>query len=93
MGCKHEQFSCACKVGRMEDRVGAVGEFMLEVKVACIQCGEPFRMLGLPAGLSFTRPMVSIDGLELRIPIEPQGDPRLFTSAHFEMPPQAEKES
>lgn len=93
MSCKHEQFGCECKIQRMEDRAGSVGEFILEVTAKCVQCDEPFRMLGLPAGLSFTRPMVSIDGLELRIPIEPQGDPRIFASAHFEMPPRTEPES
>ncbi len=93
MSCKHEAFGCNCKVARMEDRQGAVGEFMLEVTVTCAQCGEPFRFLGLPAGLSFTRPTVGITGIELNIPIEPQGEPRIFTSAAYEMPPQQERES
>lgn len=31
--------------------------------------------------------MVSIDGLELRVPIEPQGKTRLSMAAGFEMPP------
>ena len=30
--------------------------------------------------------MVSIDGLELNVPIEPQGEPALYTSARYEMP-------
>jgi hypothetical protein len=80
--CKHEAFTSAVAIHRIED----LGRFMADVKVACAECGEPFRFLGLEAGLHFTRPAVSITGLELHVPIEPQGEPRLQPAASFSMP-------
>lgn len=81
--CRHEVFAASVNVNRMED----TGCFAADIVIRCVQCDEPFRFLGLPAGISFERPMVSVTGCELRAPIEPQGDRRLFTSATFQMPP------
>ena len=81
--CPHLQFRADVVVNRLEDTAG----FMAEVSLKCVDCGEPFRFIGLRAGLDLTRPMVSLDELELRCPVEPQGVPRLQTKATFVMPP------
>lgn len=81
--CPHEDFRADVKVGRMLDS----GKFIAEVTIHCTVCDEPFRFVGVPAGLNFDRPMVSIDGLELRAPIEPEIEHRLHASASFTMPP------
>lgn len=82
MDCAHEEFHTDVKVTRLEDS----GKFIAEIQVKCLQCNEPFRFVGLPAGLAFDRPTVSIDELELHAPIEPEGEKRLQTSARFQMP-------
>jgi hypothetical protein len=81
--CKHEVFLARVEVNRLVD----TGCFSADVTIMCKVCKEPFRFLGVPAGSSYEWPMVSVNGLELRAPIEPQGEPRIFTSARFEMPP------
>lgn len=83
MGCEHEDFSAHVAVTRIEDRPNC---YQADVRIECSQCGEKFRFLGLRHGLSFTQPMLSADGLELRAPIEPQGVPRIATKATFHMP-------
>jgi hypothetical protein len=49
--------------------------YMADVTVSCAPpphgCGEPFRFTGLPAGMSFSHPMVSPNETELRAPIRP----------------------
>jgi hypothetical protein len=80
--CPHENFEAWVKVGRMLDS----GKFMAEITVSCTECDEPFRFVGVEAGLNFERPMVSIDGLELHAPIEPEGAKRLHASASYTMP-------
>lgn len=79
---RHTDKQADISVGYMED----TGRFIADVKIACA-CGEPFRFLGLKAGISWSEPLVSIDSLELHAPIEPQGTPRLMSHARFEMPP------
>jgi hypothetical protein len=81
--CAHEQFQANVKVARLED----TGKFMAEITVRCTQCDEPFRFLGVPAGLSFDRPTASIDDLELHAPIEPEGEKRLHTRAIYQALP------
>ena len=87
--CAHENFAARVEVSRLTD----TGCFAADVRIECSQCKEPFRFLGVPPGISFERPAVSIDGLELRAPIEPEGEKRLFSRATFEMPPRRERES
>lgn len=80
--CPHEGFRATVDVNRLED----VAAFIADVRIACLQCDEAFRFLGVPAGVRFDGPAVSIDELELRAPIEPEGDKRLQASAQFQMP-------
>lgn len=67
--CAHEDFHAIVRVARLED----TGAFMAEITVKCTQCGSPFQFLGLEPGLDTQGARVSIDGLEARIAISPQG--------------------
>lgn len=80
--CEHPEFRAEVDVNRLED----IGRFHADVRIFCAKCGEAFRFIGVPAGLSFTGPAVSVDGIELSLPIEPEGEKRLASSATFEMP-------
>ena len=79
--CTHEDFHARVAVGRILD----VGKFVADVTIKCADCGEPFRFVGVPAGISYDHPMISIDGLELHAPIEPEIEKRLMDRATFHM--------
>lgn len=70
MACKHERFFCNVNVNRIED----IGRFMADITVKCEDCGTPFRFIGLPAGMDYNSPCVSVDGCEGRFPIHPKGE-------------------
>jgi len=80
--CPHEQFLAVVHVARLLDS----GKFVAEVRVRCVNCEEPFRFIGLPAGLRFDGPTVSIDGLVLHAPIEPEIETQLQQRASYQMP-------
>lgn len=65
MSCKHEDFLAHVRVNRLEDS----GRFSADVTIKCVQCGTPFRFLGLPAGLDLNGATVSADGTEARLAI------------------------
>lgn len=67
--CKHEEFAAAVRVNRIED----IGRFAADITINCRQCGLPFQFLGLEPGVDLQGARVSIDGLEARIAIAPQG--------------------
>jgi hypothetical protein len=69
MACKHENFDGAIRIDRIEDK----GRFMADIKVTCRDCGTPMQFMGLEPGINFDGATVSLDGLELRIGIHPQG--------------------
>lgn len=69
MNCAHLNFDAVCKVCRLEDS----GQFMLEVRVKCVECGVPFQFLGLEPGCDLQGARVSIDGLEANLAICPEG--------------------
>lgn len=74
MKCTHEEFDTAVIVTRVTDAEsgGARISYMASVRIVCTECSTPFSFAGVPAGLSPYRPTVSIDALELRLPIAPQ---------------------
>jgi len=86
--CSHFDFAAEVKVLRHED----TGGFTAEIEIHCTKCGEPFRFLGLPAGMLNGRPSCSVTGLMLIAPIEPQGVPQLASGARYEMPRIPERE-
>jgi len=65
--CNHPEFQAAVAVARLEDIQG----YMADITINCLSCGMPFKFVGLPSGLHFKKPMVSVTGMELRAPIEP----------------------
>ena len=58
MTCEHKNFAANVTVNRIED----AGRFMADVTVRCIDCNTPFRFIGLPAGMDYNSPCVSVDG-------------------------------
>lgn len=70
--CPHLNFRADVGVGRREATEGGPVEgFMAEIRIGCADCGEPFRFIGVPAGLLAGQPCVSVDEMELRAPIRP----------------------
>jgi len=72
MPCEHNQFEASVDVSRIkESEDGPVTAFMAEVRVKCVDCGQPFRFKCSRIGVDPKEPMASADGQELRCPIEP----------------------
>ena len=80
--CKHEGHLVDAHVTFLDD----ANRWVVSFKLRCAQCGEAFRFIGLPAGVSFAHPTVSITGTELIVPIEPEGTPMLQSHATFHVP-------
>jgi hypothetical protein len=76
--CTHPAFTATVSVGRIGEadldnpNPGMPRVYMAEVVVGCAACGELFKFDGIPYGLSYTAPTVSVDGRELRAPIHPE---------------------
>lgn len=71
MPCPHEHFDAHVKVGRLLRKEGDThaNRFCADITIKCLQCGEPFRFLGLPCGLDLEGASVSADGTEARLAI------------------------
>jgi hypothetical protein len=70
VSCQHEDFKATVNVGRIgggED--GSPEWFVARVHVRCVHCGASFGFKGLPCGMATALPMVSVDGLEARLPL------------------------
>lgn len=71
--CPHENFAANVEVNRLtasDDDPTVIG-YTADIRVECAQCGEKFRWIGVPAGMSPVHPAVSVDETELRAPIRP----------------------
>lgn len=68
--CKHENFLADVQVNRIEN----VGKFQADVRIKCVDCGVPFRFIGLPCGLDMNGAAVSVDGCEGRFAVAPKGE-------------------
>jgi len=74
--CLHDTFQAMVSVARLaEVEGGPCTHFAAEVRIHCSSCGLPFSFLGPEYGLLRTRPAVSPDRTELRIPITPGPTP------------------
>lgn len=69
--CEHSKFNAEVKTVRLTDDDGKITGYTTDITISCAECFKPFRWVGVPMGYSVNQPMVSIDGLELRAPIEP----------------------
>jgi len=87
MPCQHENFRANVKVGRLCHEEGApITGYTADVTVSCAGCGLPFRFIGLAAGNHHSEPRVSVDGTELRAPIEPAEHVVFAPRASYVMP-------
>ena len=82
--CTHPDFAVEVTVTRFED----TRRFMADIMVRCTACGEPFRFMGVPGGISWEHPAAAIDVLELHCPIEPEGETQFYVKSTFQMPPE-----
>lgn len=81
--CEHHEFSAQVNVARIEDK----GGFYADVTINCIECGTPFRFLGVKGGLSPNEPRCDPFALELRAPIMPGPLATPIQHSTFEMMP------
>lgn len=85
--CDHLNFAANVRVGRLTQcEGGPVTGYVADATITCAECGLPFRFIGLPAGNHFAEPRVSIDGTELRAPIEPASHERFAPTASYTFP-------
>lgn len=73
--CAHMNFKADVRVGRHLDdatETHVIG-YSAEIHIECAECHKPFQFLGLPMGVDTHGARVSVDGLEARIAISPQG--------------------
>lgn len=70
--CPHEDFVAEVDVNRLSTTEGGpIDAYAADVRVRCAACDEPFRWIGVPAGMSGARPMCSVDETELHAPLRP----------------------
>ena len=75
MNCQHENFNAFCEVGRVsKDEGGPVVVYSLDVRIECRECGQQLEFVGVPNGMSFYRPTVSIDCGTLHAPMVIPGE-------------------
>jgi hypothetical protein len=85
--CEHKNFKANVAVGRLTAvEGGPVTGYSADVTVACADCGLPFRFIGLAAGNHYAEPRVSVDGTELRAPIEPATHEKFAPRASYTFP-------
>lgn len=69
--CPHLHFAAEVDVNRVAEEGRQPTAYVADVRLSCADCGEPFRWTGVEAGLSFAKPMVSVDETELHAPLRP----------------------
>jgi len=85
--CDHSDFQAQVNVGRLSNETGGpIAVYTADVTISCAQCGVPFRFVGLTAGSHYAEPRVSIDGIEMRAPIEPAEHEVLAPKASYTIP-------
>lgn len=85
--CEHKNFRANVSVGRLtQTDDGPVTGYCADVTVSCAECGLPFRFIGLAAGNHHSEPRVSVDGVELRAPIEPATHAKFAPTASYTFP-------
>lgn len=74
--CPHENFAADVAVNRIGqddpgNDSGLPTHYSADIQVKCMDCGEPFRWIGVPGGVSPLAPTSSADQTELRAPLCP----------------------
>lgn len=70
--CKHNAFTSSLSITKIAH--AETQHYLADFRIYCDDCRTAFKFLGLPTGASISVPMRSFDGLELRVPIQPEGD-------------------
>lgn len=74
ISCTHLNFEATVGVARIEDKPsGTITGFNAEIRIHCADCGQKFQFLGLELGMDTQGARCSMDGLEARIAISPDG--------------------
>ncbi len=88
--CDHNDFFVQANIGRLSREPGGpITDYTADITVQCNACRMPFRFVGLAAGSHHAEPRVSIDGTELRAPLEPAEHEAFAPRASYTMPPRA----
>lgn len=73
MSCDHPAFNARVDVLRMQESESApVTGYLAEMRLTCAACSEAFAFPGLPIGMRADGPSVSLSGLVLRVPVQPE---------------------
>lgn len=74
--CEHMNFRADVKVGRLtrSETDATVVAYNADIEIICADCKKQFEFVGLPMGFSHNEPRCSINALQARIPIKPQGE-------------------
>lgn len=68
--CEHLNFHCQAEINRItHDDPNVVVAYTVDIRICCRDCGQQFEFIGLPNGMSFYQPTVSIAGDQARLPI------------------------
>lgn len=87
MTCEHNNFQCMANIGRLcGEEGGPITGYTADIEIRCADCGLQFRFVGLNAGSSHIEPRVSIDGTQLRAPIEPAVHEKFLPHAAYTFP-------
>lgn len=70
--CPHKDFVANVAVNRLcSVEGGPIDAYSADITIQCADCGEPFRWIGVAAGLMPSQPMCSVDETELHAPLRP----------------------
>lgn len=74
--CDHTEFRASVKVSRFTREEQTALDLGVDVAVHCMDCEEPVHFLGMPGGVDFKHPTMSVDRREARLPAIISGGPR-----------------
>jgi hypothetical protein len=72
MACPHLNFECHCEVNSIQKddlHPDEIVAYTLDVRTNCRDCGQEFEFFGIPNGMSFYQPTMSIDAKRVCIPM------------------------
>lgn len=65
----HNIYASIARIQKSDAEPETIIAYTADIRIECHECRQPFEFIGLPNGMSYYRPTVSINGLELRAPI------------------------
>lgn len=76
--CPHQRTEVVAQVVHLTDAGGRVEGYSVELRLGCVDCGDRFRWLGLPVGVSPLVPTSDLEGFVMRAPVVPESVPDGF---------------